>query len=237
MKKGLMILAALLVIASGIMAVGAYEGHLVDVKAHVENAIGVQTYEFDFGTVFPEDYIEGSIMIGLSNSFVEQDTYSSVYYDLWWEPKPIGQHVAVDPDGDGYFEPIAPYITVEVDSSAPGAIGAGRIASVLAKWDGPAGTAIVPIGIGSLSWDNEDVCDKIHMNFTVPTFDNTYNKYTDPMLDVALLKLADKDYQVDTETIECSATSSFNAQVPHADLGNNLKIQVTGFRLHTEGDK
>jgi len=222
MKKIIMLVAALLVIASGIMAVGAYEGHLVDVKAHVENAIGVSTYEKDLGVVFPEDDVETQIQIGLSNSFREQQDYSTVKYELWWEPKPIEGN-AIDPDDDGYFEPISPFILVTIDGNTPGTIAAERVTAVQAKWDGKAGT-IEAIGTGELSQFG-DQCDYIHFSFDVPNFDWSYNKYTDPKTPENLV-LENEDYILVDETF-----CGFTAPVPHADLGNNLKIQVVGYSL------
>jgi predicted porin len=39
MKKAILILAALMLVASGVAAVSAYEAHVVNVRSHVENAI------------------------------------------------------------------------------------------------------------------------------------------------------------------------------------------------------
>jgi len=218
MKKIIMLVAALLVIASGIMAVGAYEGHLVDVKAHVENALGVSTYEVDFGTAFPEQPIETAVAVALSNSFREQERYSTVTYELWWEPKPIEEGY-IDPDGDKYFEPIYPYIALKVDSIKAKdltQIDEDRLEDVC---DGA-----IPIGIDDLSTQG-DLCDYIHLVFDPPVFDKWYNTCTDPRDPSGVLSLEDKDYEVVTETLGCDG-KTFQAPVPHADLGNNLKIQV-----------
>lgn len=215
MKKALMILAALLVIASGVMAVGAYEGHLVDVKAHVENALGVSTYEVDFGTVFPEEVVETAIQVGLSESFQDQQRYSTVEYELWWEPKPI-EDGYVDVDDDGYFEPIYPFIELEVDGGTLEPIDETRLDDVC--------EGAIAIGQDDLTTQG-DLCDWIHMTLDPPVFDGWYNECTDPRTPSGILSLEDGDYEIVTELIGCE-TNEFEAPVPHADLGNNLKIQV-----------
>jgi len=216
MKKIIMLVAALLVIASGIMAVGAYEGHLVDVKAHVENAIGVSNYDVTFGTVFPEAEIETYFQIGLSNSFLNQCRYSTVNYELWWEPKPIpaGANVC-DPDGDGNYTPIYPYIDVMIDSSAPGTMDPKRVELL----DGDA----VAIGTGSLNKQG-DACDYIHLLLDPPVFACYVNSLTDTRTPSGILE--SDQYCFANETLGCGEDDNFAAVVPYADLGNNLKIQV-----------
>ncbi len=55
MKKILLGLSALVMVLSGVAMVSAYEAHLINVTAHVENALEVDTTPIDFGTVFPEE--------------------------------------------------------------------------------------------------------------------------------------------------------------------------------------
>ena len=147
MKKAVLIVSALLLVVSGVAAVSAYEGHLVDIKAHVENAIGVDTYELDYGIVFPQDEVEMDLMYGLSNSFMDanQTRISSVRYELYWELKPAGDH---DPEPlymSSYFQPLNPFLDVTFPSPDSGdSINATAAKTV------PAVGAAVKFGEGKL---------------------------------------------------------------------------------------
>ncbi len=55
MKKVLLVLGTLLVSISGVAMVSAYEAHIINVTAHVENAMSVNKDDIDFGTVFPQE--------------------------------------------------------------------------------------------------------------------------------------------------------------------------------------
>jgi hypothetical protein len=72
MKKVILIFAAMVLVASGVAAVSAYEAHVINVKAHVENALAVNTTEVNFGTVFPQEWIVVHREIDLSTSAIEE---------------------------------------------------------------------------------------------------------------------------------------------------------------------
>ena len=57
MKKVVLGLAALVLIVSGVAAVSAYEAHIINVKAKVENALTVGVSRLNYGTVFPEEFL------------------------------------------------------------------------------------------------------------------------------------------------------------------------------------
>jgi hypothetical protein len=203
-------IVALILIVSGLTAVGAYEGHMVDVKAHVENALMVEKDQVDFGNAFPEEKIETQFKIGLSQSFRDQKRYSSVDYSMYWEPKStVGYTVGIDdPANEGYFIPIWPYIAVQsdgVDFPISGYVDKGE-----GLWL-----------IGSASMNMTDTCDDIHFSFNPPVFDKWYNKLTDPKIPSGIL--GPTYYYTTVETSACT----FTATVPHTDLGSNFKIQVT----------
>jgi hypothetical protein len=226
MKKVLFILAGLLIIASGIMSVAAYEGHAVDVRAHVENAIMVNTNELDFGTVFPEALVERDVTVGLSESFVAQDpiNFSSVAYKVYWEYKPITdpdpQHPVADPDNDTFYEPIWPYIELTCSD------GIGDIPDDIKNANGVAfgagsGSLFIPSDIGE-----GDYCDTWHLLFNVPVFDKWYNSITDPLKPSGILE--EGQYYTETEYLQCDEKNIYPIQVPHIDMGGILKFQVTG---------
>jgi hypothetical protein len=225
-KKVLLLVSALLIVFSGVAAVSAYEGHLVNIKAHVENAIGVETYELDLGTYFPQERVQNTLAIGLSESFLAQDRVSTVDYKLCWELKPIPAELSAnvcDPDGDGYYSPLNPYLTVEMDD-ANDDIDAAMVPQVPAD-----NTTAVCFGTGRM-WRSDvagqgDDCDVIHLIFNAPVFEGYYNEITDvPPANWVFAMVPEEDYCLEEETI---CDGSVNVTVPHADLGIDLKIQVT----------
>lgn len=93
MKKAILILAAVVVVFSGVAAVSAYEAHIVNVHAKVENALHVTgagsgpNYDLDFGVLFPEQWLAKRIALQVSQSFCEQETVTAIKYRLFVEEK------------------------------------------------------------------------------------------------------------------------------------------------------
>jgi len=236
MKKVIFLFAALLAVFSGIAAVTAFEGHVVDIKAHVENAIGVTTPEIDFGTVFPEEIRESNINFGLSNSFTAaaQVKVSTVLYKLYWELKPAVAGIApVYVSGAGnYFQPMSPFL-VASDGDPTDA----NDTFIAPPYGVPTEAAAVQFGAGELNKNipetggapSGDLCDVVHIKFMVPVFDKWYNALTDPGNPAGAIPgiLTVGQYVTAQESI-CGGT----ATVPSADLGINMKIQVIGFGYH-----
>lgn len=244
MKKVIFIVAALMAVFSGVAAVSAYEGHLVDIKAHVENALGVETDEWDLGTVFPQEIIESDLVFGLSESFLAQEAVSDVTYKLCWELKPApldgeGEPTICKPltfeDAAGaltyYYQPLNPYLEILMSSDGDGIIAGADTKAVPAEgqaicW-GTGEMLIIP-GTDPLEGD---FCDWVHLKFHVPVFEDYYNSITDAGLqpDWTYSMIDADDYCLVEETI-CGKTM----EVPHADLGINLKIQVTNIVRHVD---
>jgi len=235
LKKVILIVAALLMVVSGVAAVSAYEAHVVDVKAHIENALGVAFLELDFGIVFPQELVEKDFVIGLSESFISENQIrvSDVHYVIGWENKSIADHPgALDPDGDGWFEPIWPFIGLsKIDSDG----NDGIPPDVPTGWsDQPpawckAWGELVKVIPEPVSGPQGDFCDWWHMSFAVPVFDKFYNPGTDPKTPSGILVYEDDDYIIVTENI---CDDSYEVEVPHADLGGTMKIQVWEFSYH-----
>ena len=91
MKKVILIITAIVMVASGVAAVSAYEAHTVNVKATVENALLVSTNETDFGVVFPEEWVEQHFTANLSDSFYLQERVDSVNISVYAEHKDDGE--------------------------------------------------------------------------------------------------------------------------------------------------
>ena len=93
-------------LVAGVAAISAYEAHVINVTAHIENALAVQTRALEFGTVFPQEYLEKTFDISLSTSFMEEGNADDVNYVINQKPKckcvnnpspcPLGEYAPVD---------------------------------------------------------------------------------------------------------------------------------------------
>jgi hypothetical protein len=98
-KKLLMGLLAVLVVAGGVAALSAYEAHVINVTAHIENALTVHPEDIEFGTVFPQEYVEDTFWVALSQSFLDEKTVNDVEYKITQKPKCVdraGNYYPVD---------------------------------------------------------------------------------------------------------------------------------------------
>ena len=100
MKKVLPVLGAVLAVLVTVPLFAAFESHVINVVATVENALSVSATEIDFGTVFPGQYEEHDFTISLSQSFLDQDRVNRVEYIIKQKPKPRPESY----DGDGPFD-------------------------------------------------------------------------------------------------------------------------------------
>lgn len=113
MKKRIILgLIGVVALVAGVAGMSAFEAHVINVTAHIENALGVDTYGIDFGTVFPQEYVEMPFTISLSDSFMEQNRADSVEYKIVQKDKAwtlnfdgvVDEHnrslLCVDPDTD-----------------------------------------------------------------------------------------------------------------------------------------
>ena len=91
MKKLLLGLGALAMMLSGVAMVSAYEAHIINVEAKVENALNVGVKHLGFSTVFPEEFILKDFSVATSGSFCSetQKRVRNIDYELWaaWKPK------------------------------------------------------------------------------------------------------------------------------------------------------
>lgn len=90
-KKLLMALAAVLVVVGGVAALSAYEAHVINVTAHIENALYVHDDKLSFGTVFPQEYLTRNFTVNLSDSFVSSGREDLVSYKIVQKTKCINE--------------------------------------------------------------------------------------------------------------------------------------------------
>jgi hypothetical protein len=65
----------------------AFEAHVINVTAQIENALEVPLEHMDFGTVFPQEYLVKNLPISLSQSFMDEGRVDDVEYIIRQKPK------------------------------------------------------------------------------------------------------------------------------------------------------
>jgi len=92
MKKVLIGMTAIALAVATVPMFAAYEAHVINVTAHIENALDVSTYDIAFGTVFPQEYVEKAFNIALSESFMGAGRVDDVEYKIVQKLKPCPVH-------------------------------------------------------------------------------------------------------------------------------------------------
>jgi hypothetical protein len=235
-RKVILTFAALLMVASGVAAVSAYEAHTINVKAHVENALYVDTAEIDFGTSFPEEIRIAEANITLSESANASlgdgqvsGNLSSVTYKVFAEYKTL---VAGDPPE--FYKWMGPWLWVgdenatdplpETDNLT--GIGWVRVGAQPdtgfdyatengVVWPSPMAKEILGF---EATLDATNRADMLRVMLLTPAFHNDYNQYTD--------ELVKPDWWL--ELIEGGLWPRLSGDGQEGvDLGVDLKIQVT----------
>jgi hypothetical protein len=177
-KKAILIVAALMLVISGVAAVSAYEAHVVNVKAKVENALEVVipgATELDFGTVFPEEWLTKHFTVQFSSSWGEQTRVNAVDFQVWAECKLEDDMGNEDPADDVYYPWLGEALYVKLNGDegyvgpAPAACpGAVQVMDYVAN---------APL-VGTLQ---TNVMNSLQVNvwLDVPVFFDYYNEYTD----------------------------------------------------------
>ena len=89
MKKILLSLGAVTAVLVGASMFAAFEAHVVNVTARIENALFVPMAQsgIDFGTVFPQEKLDKFFDVSLSQSFQDEDRVDDVTYVIRQKPK------------------------------------------------------------------------------------------------------------------------------------------------------
>ncbi|TAN57637.1 hypothetical protein EPN15_03350 [Patescibacteria group bacterium] len=69
----------------------AFEAHVINVTATIENALKVSPNPVEFGTVFPNETVYRDMTVALSESFSREDRVDDVEYKIVQKPKPKPQ--------------------------------------------------------------------------------------------------------------------------------------------------
>jgi len=131
-KKIILGLGAVAIVIAGVASFSAWEAHIINVTAHIENALAVSPDALDFGTVFPQEYLfSGPFTVGLSQSFIDQEDAYRVDYVIKQKTKcvcaeqdpgletlcapgeyaPIGWDTHQCPDGFEAMLSLCPYLS------------------------------------------------------------------------------------------------------------------------------
>ncbi|MEK7519735.1 MAG: vWA domain-containing protein [Patescibacteria group bacterium] len=87
MKKVLLSLGAVAMVLVALPMFSAFEAHVINVTAKIENALSVPVSEIDFGTVFPQEKLDKQFDVSLSQSFKDEDRVDDVEYYIRQKPK------------------------------------------------------------------------------------------------------------------------------------------------------
>lgn len=87
MRKILIPVVAVAAILVGLPYFAAFEAHVVNVTARIENALFVPVKSLDFGTVFPQEQLDLFVDVSLSQSFLDEDRVDDVDYHIRQKPK------------------------------------------------------------------------------------------------------------------------------------------------------
>lgn len=102
MKKKIIILSGLAMFTgiAFLPIISAFEAHIINVTAKIEQALSVNTRVINFGTVFPQEYFEKPMFVTFSNSFFNDDNENSgsgevskVDYDIKQMPEPRPEYI------------------------------------------------------------------------------------------------------------------------------------------------
>ena len=86
-RRFFLILFISLSIIAFIPLFAAFEAHVVNVTAKIENALQVPLEAIDFGTVFPQEELDKPLRVMLSESFLAEDRVDDVEYFIRQKPK------------------------------------------------------------------------------------------------------------------------------------------------------
>src|SRR3989338_7739963 len=71
LRKSLFVVGALAISLATVPMFAAFEAHVINVTAQIENALNVPLKALDFGTVFPQEKLDLSFDVSLSDAFIQ----------------------------------------------------------------------------------------------------------------------------------------------------------------------
>ena len=225
---------------SGVAMVSAYEAHVVNVKATVENALTVPVVEYDFGTCFPEEWLTREFNFRRSESFcyptqggrtLRGAEVDAIDYEVWVVRKKVEDPAPVPyPDpvenigGENYYYWLGDALYINVFETAPvdpiykfpddaDPLGHGADGMLMHVT-----TSAAPILTGTITKSAygapDDWYDTMVIGLDVPDFEGSWN----PLTDVPI-----KPSGRNTPTVVLTGARNVQGIV----LGADIVIQVT----------
>jgi len=237
MKKLLLLVTTMALVAVGAASFAAFESHLIDVRAHVEKATYTTPNDLNFGvTIMQQTYdkacnaatdptgASGNCMaIHLSASFLEQKQFSDVEYNVYCEDKaPRDPHRV---DGN-----IAPFLLISDSDPSDGndnvilRTGCGKVA--YSTDPATLNPVLWANGVLDVNFDQHDLWD---LKFFAPVCSDNYNPETDPITPEQL-KLRPGGGIIDSKLCHKGPGPDSDEYV---DLASNVKFQVMGLSVPT----
>ena len=87
MKRIFLGLSAVALAVASVPMFAAFEAHVINVTARIENALTVNTAPIEYGTVFPQEKLDKFIDIRLAGSFLEEPRVDDIEYRIRQKPK------------------------------------------------------------------------------------------------------------------------------------------------------
>jgi len=221
-KKIIAAVAMISVVTLSAAMFAAFEAHVINVTAKIENALAVNTTPIEFGTVFPEEVLYSSpINMKLSDSFMAEDRVDDVEYIIRQKPKcalfdkdgNITDYGRVTEDGSGNFicvdanytklPVLCPFLSKTPDNSPDNDGSIAAFHGSITDWT-MADTLATQV-LGRLAKSDNDVEDNWIIDLHVPCFaGNCAQDYVVP-----------EEYELDPA-------------LEHLQFGCDLWIEVTG---------
>ena len=189
MKKILVSLSAVALAVASVPMFAAFEAHVINVTARIENALQVDTTPIQYGTVFPQEKLDKVFRLSLSNSFQTEPDADDVNYIIRQKPKcqidvpgaekpefvPVSGEIEgrfICPDGYHQLLLLCPYLSKhEVTADGTGENDSAGINAFHGPISGWVLSDTVATQVsGRLAKSDHDLDDAWNIDFRVPCF-------------------------------------------------------------------
>ena len=240
MKKLLAGIVALGVTLVVLPLVAAFEAHVINVTASIDNALSVPIKSLDFGTIFPQEELDKEFDVSLSQTFLADGRYDGVRYFIRQKPKcarratapgslppfeqvvhgPNGRFLCADPVNYMLMPLLCPYLSkAEVSTDGQSENDGPKLAS----FHGP---------ITNLGW-REHIAERFEVRGRLMSADDNDDKW---QIGVAVPCFGDNQCAQDWASFVAShnPTADPNAYIQHPDnehliFGCDLWLEVASY--------
>jgi len=248
-KKIILSIVAAIAVIGGVAAMSAYEAHVINVTAHIENALEVNTTPIEFGTVFPQEYLEKSFTMRLSSSFLAENRVDDVTYIIKQKPMPKGdrnEKIMVCDKEEDFKEYVVYAYCHDFSAEEPGYVYSGECTGTEMNYYDFCYLSLCPF-LSKTDADLEDNNDTSHVSYyndPTPGQPNSGDEFCEPSIINAFGRLAKSEKDItDTWVVDLKVppVKGFIGQdwprsCPFVEkdsqsYGCELWIEVTGISL------